>query len=440
MRMLSRLAVVLMAFSVILFSSGCGTDTPGGGGGGVVLNPIVTLNSGAGLVSFNEDRDLATPSFIVNVTGQDGDALLRDLAIRQDGTNLPLSALNFRTGQTANNPIALTGDDANGFTYEIEITPPNPMAGATTFTFVLTDVDGEVGTTSVTVNYVVFGPDVQLIAGDDRVTGDVTVTGRNPSFDLRVQSTSVGTDLFSIAVLEDGELLDAGQLTYNGGAFDAENPLVFAIGEETGATYDITVRPNVSESGTRNYIVRVTDVAGQTTDVPFAVTFDVPPGTPLTFNMEGVFFNASGSQGGGLDLDNGTAVGFNNGAAEIEDEGVNLNAPVGQENWRAQVSATNDAILRIADLSTLGDGVTFDDIDATEDIAALYDQGSQPDGDDNFPDTDGDNSTSEIVTRTLIEGDVLAVRRDTRFYLVRIDAVNYVAGSNNDSYTVSIKY
>ena len=61
----------------------------------------------------------------VSVSGQDGDALLRDLRIQENGVNIPTGQLNFLTGQTSNNPIATLGADANGFTYDIEITPSN---------------------------------------------------------------------------------------------------------------------------------------------------------------------------------------------------------------------------------------------------------------------------------------------------------------------------
>lgn len=438
MRILFRSAISLTVFAILFFASGCGEDTPGGGG--VTLNPVVTLNSGAGLVSFNQDIDLNAPSFIVSVSGQDGDAPLRDLVIERDGLRVPTSELFFRTGETANNPIATGGTDANGFTYEIEITPANPVAGETTYNFILTDTDGEVGTTSVTINYVVTGPTVELVAGDGRVSEDATITGRTPVLNFRVNAARTADDLASISILEDGVLLPADQITVNGGNVDAENPLRVAVGEEAAASYDFDVRPAVSESGTRTYTIRATDISGVSTDQQVTITFDVPPGTPLSFTMMGAFFNASGGMLGGLDLDSGNAVAFNSMSAEIEDEGINLNAAVGTENWRGQVSATNDAVLRIANLSVLGENITFDDVTAVEDIEAVFEQGTTPAGSDDFPDADGDTSDTETVTEQLNDGDVLVVRRGDRTYLVRIDAVNFVAGSNDDGYTVSIKY
>ena len=440
MRTLTRIGLLFCAAFIVLFSAGCGDDTPGLPGGGVTLNPEVTLNSGAGLVSFNQEVSLSNPTITVSVSGQDGDAPLRDLAILEDGSLIPANQLNFRSGQTANNPILTTGADADGFIYEIEITPSNTTTGDVTFTFRLTDTDGEIGTTQVTVTYVASPPTVDLLVEDGFVSGDVTLTDRNPAFAVRLNYDDTEAPVASITVLEDGNVIPAEQLNYNNGAFTPANPLTLLEGESTGGTFDIGVTPDIDESGTRTYTFRVTDQNGLSNEVSVNVTFDIPEGTATTFSMEGVFFNASGGMNGGLDLDTGDNVPFNSASAEIQDEGINLNETPGTENWRTQISSVNDAVLRVADLSELGEGVTFADINVVEDIEQLYDTGDDPDGNDNFPDADGDTSASEAVTQPLREGDVLAVRRGDRTYLVRIDAINFVAGSNNDSYTVSIKY
>lgn len=316
MRMFYRASVILTAAFLVLFSFGCDSDT-GGGGGGVTLNPEITLNIGTGLVGFNQELPVDTASFIVNITGNDGDALLRDLAILENGLTIPNTRLNFRTGQTSNNPILIPAGDQEGFTYEIEITPDVAAEGDVTYEFRLTDVDNEVASTTVTISF-------------------------------------------------------------------------------------------------------------------------VAPTTDLTFSMTGVFFNASGSGDGGLDLDNGMATTFNSPDAEIQDEGIDLNAA--GENWRTQVSSVNDAVLRIADLSAIGDGLTYDEVLLTSQITAAFDGGAVPDGNDNFPDADGDTSMNEEVTQPLQEGDVLVIQRGERTYLVRIDTITFMAGSNMDNYTVSIKY
>jgi hypothetical protein len=440
MRLFSRFAVLLSAAFIVMFSAGCDPDTPGGGvGGGVTLPPVVTLNSGAGLVSFNQEQSLSSPIFTVNVSGQDGDAELKDLRILENGSLIPSGQLNFRTGQTANNPILTVGADALGFTYEIEITPSNTVAGPVTFTFQLTDVDNEVNSTEVTVTYTVTAPIIDLLVEDGFVSGDVTITSRTPSFDVKVLVDDTADSLASLTILEDGVVMDASALTFAAG-FAAANPLGFILEERDGATFNINIKPVVTENSSRTYTFVVTDANGITAERSVTVTYEIPPGTPTTFSMEGVFFNASGGGLGGLDLDNGAAVAFNSTDAEIQDEGINLNAAVGTENWRTQISSVNDAVLRVANLAGLGDGITFDNITTVEDIATLFDDGTAPDGSDNFPDADGDTSASEAVTQVLQEGDVLAVRRGDRSYLVRIDAINFVGSSNSDSYTVSIKW
>lgn len=317
MRILYRASVLVTAAFLLLFSFGCDTETGGGGGGGVTLNPEITLNIGTGLVGFNQELPVDTASFIVSITGNDGDALLRDLAILENGLTIPNTRLNFRTGQTSNNPILIPAGDQEGFTYEVEITPDVAAAGDLTYEFRLTDADGEVATTTVTISF-------------------------------------------------------------------------------------------------------------------------VAPTTDLTFNMTGVFFNASGGGDGGLDLDNGMATTFNSPDAEIQDEGIDLNTA--GENWRTQLSSVNDAVLRIADLSAIGEGLTFDEVLLTSQITAAFDGGSMPNGNDDFPDADGDVSSNEVVTQPLQVGDVLVIQRADRTYLVRIDEINFVDSSNTDNYVVSIKY
>lgn len=437
MRIFSRITLLITVAFVVFLSSGCDPDTPGLPGG-VTLPPIVSLNSGAGLVSFNQELALGTPSFIVSVSGQDGDALLRDLVIQEAGVNIPFSQLNYRTGQTANNPLAIPAGDQEGFTYEIEITPSNAVAGPVEFTFRLTDVDNETASTFVTITYTSSPPVIDLLVEDGFVSGDATVTNFGTSFDVKVNVDNTEDSLASLTILEDGVVMDAAQLTYFSPAFAAANPLNFIPAEALGGTFSITIDPDVDMMTSRTYTFQVADVNGITAERSVVVTFDPPAGTALGFDTTGVFFNASGGMAGGLDLDNGMAVAFNSADAEVQDEGINLN--VAGENWRTQISSVNDAVVKVADLSVLGENVSFDDVSTAEEIASVYDGGADLTGDDNFPDADGDQSANEEVSLPIQEGDVFVIRRGDRSYLLRIDAVNFVGSSNNDSYSVSIKW
>lgn len=419
MRIFSRLAVVLSAFAVVLFSAGCDPETPGGGGG-VTLPPVVTLNSGADLISFNQERSLSNPSFVVSVSGEDGDAPLRDLAVLENGTVIPAGQLNFISGQTANNPILTSGTDAGGFTYQIEITPSNTAAGDVTFAFRLTDTDGEVANTTVTITYTVTRPVIDLLVEDGFVSGDATVTNFNSSFAVKVRLDDTADSLATFTVLENSTLVPASQLTFNGGAFTSMNPLILIPEEGVGVTYTVEVNPDVTMLETRTYTFQVADVNGVIAERTVSITFD-PPASDLTFDTTGVFFNASGTMLGGLDLDTGNAVAFNSADAEIRDNGINLNLPMDQ-NWLATIRAINGAVLVAVDLSTIGDGTTFTDVLTTATISTAFDNGGAP------------------PAGAVQVGDVFAVRRNDRTYLVRIDEVNYTTTDNNDNYKVSIKY
>jgi hypothetical protein len=435
MRFLTRISLVVMAFAMVIFSSGCEEETPGGGG--VTLPPTIRLNSGPDLVSFNQELPLSNPSFRVSISGEDGDAPLRDLVLQEDGLTIPLSQLTFNSGQTANNPIAIAPGDQNGFIYEVTITPANTAPGPVEFTFRLTDTNNEVATTSVTITYTQQVPSVTLLDEAGFTISDDSVSTLNPVFTARVELDDTANPLASLTILEAGSVIDAGRLIFNGGAFTAANPLTLLPEESTGVTFDVTIDTPDAMEGSRTYTFEVTDSEGVVGFADLVVTF-ITPSTDLTFDTTGVFFNASGSGNGGLDLDTGMSTTFNSTDAEIEDEGIDLNSA--GENWRTQISATNDAEIRTVDLSTLGDGTTYDDVVLTAEIESLFDGGAAPTGNDNFPDADGDTSASETVTEPLQEGDVFAVRRGARTYLIRIDAINFVASSNDDSYTISIKY
>lgn len=440
MRILYRASVVLTAAFVILFSFGCDPDTGGVGGGGVVLGPTIQLNSGDELISFNQELPLATESFLVSISGNDGDNALENLTIQENGLTIPPSRLTYRTGQTSNNPILLLGDDASGFIYEVEIRPDVATAGDVTYDFRLEDITDRTANTSLIITYTSNPPLVELIP-ESGISGDAIITSILTDFNVGVQLSAGDDSIRTFTVLEDGEILDASRIIYLNPDFPAMNPLVLLPEEQVGISFNsLLIRPEDAVNTVRTYTFRATDANGVVGETTITITFETPT-TDLTFNMAGVFFNSSDAAStGGLDLDTGTAVAFNSNDAELQDEGINTNQA--GENWRTQVSDVNDAVLKIADLTVLGDGLTFDDVLLTSQIEQVFDamESTIPNGDDDFPNTDGDEGNGEDVTPPLQEGNVLVVRRDGRTYLVRIDEINFVASSNDDNYVVSIKY
>lgn len=99
---------------------------------------------------------------------------------------MPASSLNFRTGQASNNPILITGGDTGEFTYEIEVTPGVTSAGGATYSFRLTDVNGEVATTEVTITYISNPPTVDLLGENGFVSGNTTISTISTDFSVKL--------------------------------------------------------------------------------------------------------------------------------------------------------------------------------------------------------------------------------------------------------------
>ncbi|NJC26090.1 hypothetical protein [Neolewinella antarctica] len=453
MRRLSQLSYSLLAIFVVLFSTGCDPDS--GGTNDVVLEPALRLNTGSGIISGDQDLDLATPSFIVNITGNEGTAQLNSLRIEENGLAIPADRLIFRTGQTSNNPILLLGDDKTEFTYEIEILGNNGTVGSSAYTFILRDDGGLTDAETINVNFTRAAPLVELLVEDGFVSGNTTLATFNGAFSVRVLTTKTEADLETLSVLEDGVLLPASQLTFNDGSETATNPWPFATGEMSGTPrYRIRVDPENTINGdndVRTFTFRAKDVNGVTGETSIDVNFEPPVVTALTFDTTGVFFNAIGSQRGALDLDNAKAVRFNSVEAELQDEGIDPTIPTGTENWRAQISGgASGSVVRLANLVAYGDGVNFASVSSPEEIRDIFedDSSTELDGNDAFPGPvrTSDPEVDEKVSQPLLgadanrAGEVFVVKRDNNYYIVQFTKVNYVPNSNDDNYNVAIKY
>ncbi|MEO0788736.1 MAG: hypothetical protein AAFY36_08745 [Bacteroidota bacterium] len=442
MRNFSHLLLVLAGLYLFLFNTGCGEE---GAGDGTALPPEIQLESGAGIISSTTDLPLGDP-FTVRVRLDDGDALLRSLAISRDGINVPFGDLTFDGGSlTSNNPFLIPGGSASGVTYDITITPSTPSVGANTYLFTVTDEDNQFASVGLTINYTDAGDPTAVLEDDAGfISGDATLTTSNENFDVRVTLDDNGTNpITSLSISEDGSLLPANNLEFLNQTFDPANPLALISSEQQGVSFDIRVTPTSTSQGTRSYTFEVTDDRGATGSVTINITFE---GTNLENTLMGVLFNQGGGVGtGGLDLDTGTGTGSNDAAAEIQDEGIDTDIVVAN-NWRRQISAANDAVLREVNLSALPDGFSFASVITQEQIIAAYDTGDTPDGDDsscNCTDTVSNEEVSDVSV-----GDLFAVLRGGRYYLIEIVEVNNVVDdpgtpeneNNDDNYVVNIKY
>ncbi len=292
MRLITRFLLPLTALYLLFFSFGC--DDATSGVGGVVLGPEVSLASGAGIIDADTDLDLAAASFTVSIRANDGDAPLSSLTIQENGTNIPTARLTFLNGLTAQNPILIPGADAGGFTYDVQISGNNGMTGPSTYTFLVTDQDQESDFETLTINFTQPTPMVELLIADSLVSGDATINSIGGVFDVRINLTTPGPLLREFAVLEDGELMDASELSILNQGGMTSNPITLATEEGMGTMFGMTIDPDDTEDGTRVYTFRATDANGVSGETSINLTFEAPPGTPIAFDTTGVFFNASG--------------------------------------------------------------------------------------------------------------------------------------------------
>lgn len=128
-------------FALVLIGTGCGDDTPGGGGGTTALPPTLSLATDAGFISADANVPFSAPVFNVRINVNDGDNPLNSLTISQDGSTVPFDNLVWDNGNTTSqNPFLIAGSDQSGTSYDVQITTVNPTANSSSsFTFTVTD-------------------------------------------------------------------------------------------------------------------------------------------------------------------------------------------------------------------------------------------------------------------------------------------------------------
>ena len=278
-------------------------------------------------------------------------------------------------------------------------------------------------------------PSIALVADAGFIADDATVNV-GESIKVKVSMSPGSADLNTLTIYEDGAKMDLARLEGVAG-----NAALLAGSNKQGATIEVEILPDasVTTEGVYTYAFEVADDEGQTATASIVLTTEIPF-TDIETTIENALFNQAGPAGfGGIDLDTGESTGSNDDSAELQDEGIDLDV-VASNNWRRQISGANGAeVVFIDDLSKVIEGLTFDDVQYVEQILAAFDAGITLDGDDsNCNCSDGTNG--EMVSQPVNEGDIFAVRRDGRTYLVSISSVNVTESDNDDSYMLSIKY
>lgn len=260
----------------------------------------------------------------------------------------------------------------------------------------------------------------------------VTVTNKDgSSFSGTFKDSPVGTKLSILLKAEDAEKnLKTISFKKNGQDVDASsgdiridsfttiiaaNPLLVAGTDTAGFSRVVYLTAPSSESDSVTYTITVADAKGleASTDVKI-ITEDKKTRTQFSKD-QAVFWNRSGKNNGGLDLDNGTAVSSSSDESELQDKGIDQNG-----NWLKQFEAENGAELRAP---SSDDNIVYSNVQYVEEISDFYDRG-----------------TTLSITGAVTKGDIFLVRKGTRTYLIEVSNVVETSDNNDDYYEVNIKY
>ncbi len=286
-------------------------------------------------------------------------------------------------------------------------------------------------------------PSIILATGDDFVSKAENINVGD-AFRVKLQLFTGTRDLSVLRFFENGSLIPASRLEITG--LTANNPLLIVGDAKKGVTYEVKINPDPTVNTERviSYAFEVEDEAKKTTVVSVDIT-TIIPFTAIEKTLMGVLLNQAGPSGtGGLDLDTGESVGSRDTRADIKDQGINLDRPA-TDNWRRQIAGANGAEVRKVNLSDLAENLTFSNVQFQEQILDAFTKGKELEGVDIFRNSRGDkiatdDDGNEKVSQPIVVGDIFAVKRDNKHYLIECVKVNNTTNNNNDSYEFNIKF
>lgn len=400
-------AFLLLFVASVFFVSCEDDDGPVGG----LDDPDITLTSPAA-VTVGQGEE-----FTISVSALANEYDLNAISVEQDGSRIDASRIQFDGVAASANPKLLFDDERTSLITDITI-DAHTTIGTATYAVVVTDTDGNSSSVTVDVTTEGLPPSIEIIG-----SGAITVNPGSPA-QLNLRALKGTNDLELLGVYEDGEVVDAGRLSFDGNIPD-DNPFLideqYATGFEgplfiTSSTIpgshmiDIVLEDNTGLKDTAQYII----VSGAAVD---------------ELDDYVILWNASGPNGGGLDLDATTVeeatVSNDSEEAEIIDLGINLDLPAAN-NWIQKIAPANGTEMRyiIPGQNGVGEDVTFADIQYKGQLELLYDAGVPL-----------QNGQSDVV----VEGDMFILSNNGNFYAVHVVTVNPTANDNEDFYQFDLK-
>lgn len=390
------------------FITSCTEDNPLNPGTG--NSPSVRLVDAAGFISTST---VAEAGDVLNfrLTASAGDDPLDRLTITENNTTVALTRITYQTGSNfgANPAPIINITDKQGFTLDVMIQAPT-SPGNYDYKFEVRDEAGIVSNTTVTVTVELIAPTATLVAPTSAVeTGPGSITT------VTIDAAKGTANLTTIAVYENGTLLDPNRLAIDGSNF-LTNPTTTPATETFQSNIAIEVSQTV-DSIPYTYTIEVEDAEGLTASVNVEVLVQNTIDTTYT----GVLvYNKDGEQFGGLNLYTGESVAFNSSLAQIRDLGIDLNLPLAN-NWIQKIRPVNGAVLKVPG-DNQAEGFSFENTNSRIALIAAYDNGIEV-------------SQSEKV----IVGDVFLVKKDDDYFILQVTEVTVTDNNNNDYYIFSIK-
>jgi hypothetical protein len=346
---------------------------------------------------------------------------LKTIDITEDNQIIDFSRLTIEGNGATANPILLFGSDKDGLSWQIDIVAHGD-ASTREYSVNVADDNNNQSSFSFDVTTGVMGPTLIVNSSMDIEVAPSSLIGIMTEF---VKGTF---DLATFAVYQNDELVsDLDRLYYGELSVNFEaNPLPIPTLDNQGAEPTIYLRiRGLATNDTYRFVLADTD--GNSSSFEFNVLTTTP-----VKEITGVLLNAAGPVGtGGLDLDTGDGTGSADAAAEIRDEGIDLDQPLAS-NWRKSISGVNGSVMKQLKPGEngLSEDFSYDDVTSVETITASFENGEAF----TLMNDDGD-----LISASVNVGDTFVVQNGTKYYLIIIREISETADNNADFYTIDIK-
>jgi len=407
--------MMLLAASLFLVNACTTDDNPP-----IVISPTAQLIDEAGFLTF--DSEVAVGDSIrVKLSAAQGDNPMNAVTFLQDGVQITdFGRISINGTQASSSAPLLFDDEKVSFTWEVAIAAH--ADGVATYTFEVSDETGSTDQVQLDITIASAPPSISFTG-----MGTTQTLPAGTLNEIKVTAVSNGTDLSTIAVYQDGELITAMNRIFFGDASTefASNPLPLE-GDDINGLVDksIFIRTQ-SDVGSAEYTIEITNAAGQTASGAYTATV-APTGTPLDGTFTAVLLsNADGGTNilGGLDLYAGENVSVNSTNATIIDLGINGNAAA--TNWIQKIQGANGGTIKEPSTAQSDDPYFFDDINFKEQVLSAWDGGT--------------GVTNNQSTNQVQVGDMFFVNADNDYFIIKCVEVSVTTTNNEDFYRFDVK-